>query len=455
MFIWLRHIAPGRLLACISLGLALVLGAVQPAAGGGPTPYIFKLPNGFPPPRIPDDNPMTLEKIELGRFLFYDTRMSGNETFSCASCHKQELAFTDGRKRSIGSTGEVHPRGAMSLANAVYNSTLTWANPNEDHLEEQAVGPMFGQDPVELGLTGREVELFARLRADARYRRLFAEAFPDEADPIDLAGITRALASFQRTLISGNSNYDRYFFGIDDEALTPSAIRGADLFFSTFFEKVECNHCHNAFNFTLSVDHNGLPVGNMAFHNTGLYNIDGHGAYPPDNVGIFKITEKPGDMGSFKAPTLRNIAVTAPYMHDGSVATLEEVIDHYAAGGRSTITNEPYTSMGSASPLRSNFVKGFQVTAQEKADLIAFLQGLTDEEFLTNPRFADPFVAPACPGDCNYDGHVTVDELITVTGIVLGDGSLARCINVDADGNGAVTLADLVRSVDLSLDGCP
>ncbi len=451
MLIWRHHIAPRRFFASAIVGLALALGAAQPAGAGGPTPYVFKLPNGFPPLRIPVENPVTVEKVELGRLLFYDTRMSGNQTFACASCHRQDLAFTDGLPRSIGSTNQMHPRGAMSLANAGYNGTLTWANPNQDKLEEQALVPMFGEFPVELGLSGLEQELFARLRADARYRRLFAEAFPEKADPIDLSTITRAVASFQRTLISGNSYADRYLFGIDDEALSPSAVRGYDLFFS---EKVECFHCHGAFNFSNSVDHSGLPLAEKPFHNTGLYNIDGQGAYPPDNVGILEFTDNPEDMGRFKAPTLRNIAVTAPYMHDGSVATLSDAIDHYAAGGR-TITDGPYKGVGSASPLRSGFVPGFRITAQQKADLIAFLEGLTDEEFLTNPRFADPFVAPACPGDCNYDGQITVDELIVISSIALGNGSLARCITADADSDGMVTLAELVRSVDLSLDGCP
>jgi cytochrome c peroxidase len=346
----------------------------------------WDLPPGFPEPRVPDDNPMTAEKVALGRLLFYDTRLSVTGQYSCATCHQQHLAFADAQPRAVGATGELHPRGSMSLANVVYVPALTWANPNLRRLEAQALIPMFGEEPVELGLSGREDTLLHTLRRDPRYARLFPAAFPAEADPVSLSTITRALAAFQRTLISGRSPYDRFVRG-DSSAVSASARRGAELFFS---ERLECFHCHGGFNFTGTVDHRNLGSPEVEFHNTGLYNIGGTGAFPPPNRGLREFTEWAEDEGRFRAPTLRNIAVTAPYMHDGSVPTLEAVIDHYAAGGR-RISSGPYAGDGSANPHKSEFINGFTLTAGERADLLAFLQSLTDSTFLTDPRFADPW----------------------------------------------------------------
>lgn len=166
-----------------------------------------------------------------------------------------------------------------------------------------------------------------------------------------------------------------------------TAKRGESLFFS---ERLECFHCYGGFNFSQTTDHVGKAFAEIEFHNTGLYNLDGKGAFPKDNQGTFEITQRTEDMGKFRAPTLRNIAVTAPYMHDGSIATLEGVIDHYAAGGR-TIRSGEFKGVGSANPNKSSFVKGFRLTAQEKQDLLNFLKSLTDEKFLTDRRFGDPW----------------------------------------------------------------
>ena len=345
----------------------------------------LELPPGFPLPAIPDDNPLTPEKAELGRHLFYDTRLSANQTMSCASCHLQELAFTDGRPQGIGSTGEVHPRSSMSLVNVGYLSTLTWSNPLMTSLEYQALLPIFGRSPVELGMADQEDELLRRL-GESEYADLFEQAFPGETPAISLLHITQALASFQRTIISGNSPFDRYMQG-DVEALSPSALRGLELFFS---ERAECFHCHGGFTFTDSVDHAGVGQAARPFHNTGLYNVDGEGAYPENNQGILEVTGLAEDMGAFRAPTLRNIAVTAPYMHDGSIADLNAVLDHYAAGGR-TISEGEYAGVGSESPFKSPLVRGFVLSESERADLIAFLESLTDETLLTDPRFSNPF----------------------------------------------------------------
>ena len=465
------------------LAAALVV-LVAAGTASADTPYVLDLPRGFPAPDIPTDNPMTWEKVELGRFLFYDTKLSGNQTFACASCHKQELAFTDGLQHAVGSTGEAHPRGSMSLANVAYAGTLAWNNPGLFALEAQALIPMFGEHPVELGLAGKDDELFARLRADTRYQRMFAEAFPGVADPVSLDTITKAIATFERTLISGNSPYDRYALGVDDNAISASAKRGAILFFDSDFGNGvfrECSHCHGGFNFTASVDHAGT-VAERPMHNNALYNLrcadfglpdidlpqcdttppapqcegtgpQTMGCYPPDNTGAFAITGKTADMGKFKAPTLRNIAVTGPYMHDGSIATLNEVLDHYSAGGR-TITDGPYAGVGSASPARGTFIIHFDLTDKQREDLLAFLDALTDEEFITNPRHADPFQPVACAGDCGLDGTVAVNELVSAVGISLGDQSLAVCVQADTSGDGAVTVDELIRATRNSLEGC-
>jgi cytochrome c peroxidase len=348
--------------------------------------YVWQLPEGFPVPRVPDDNPMTAAKVELGRYLFYDERLSGNETASCATCHKQALAFTDGRTLALGSTGMFHPRNTQTLTNAAYNATYTWANPVLLTLERQIPIPMFGDNPVELGITGREAQVLARFKADNRYQRLFAAAFPSESDPITYANIVKSLASFTRTLVSGNSRFDKYRRG-DITALNASEVRGMRLFLG---ESLECHHCHTGFNFTLSTVHANTTQAERPFQNTGLYNIDGKGAYPVGNRGIFEITNKPGDMGKFRAPTLRNIGLTAPYMHDGSLKTLDEVIDFYSKGGR-VIEKGENAGDGRTNPFKSGFVAGFELSAQERADLKAFLLSLTDESFVTDPRFSNPF----------------------------------------------------------------
>lgn len=348
--------------------------------------YAWKLPNGFPEPAVPADNPMSSAKVELGRHLFYDSRLSRDDTMACATCHKQELAFTDGRPTSIGLTEQHTPRNSMMLGNVAYASTFTWANPLLVELERQALVPMFGDNPVELGLRS-ESELEEKLATVPVYQDLFALAFPAESAPITTRNTVFALASFQRTLLSGNSPFDAFLYGGDEGALSAEARRGYELFNS---EKLECFHCHVGFNLSDHVTYRDKPFIDRPFHNTGLYNIDGAGAYPAPNTGVHSVTGDPKDMGRFRAPSLRNIAVTAPYMHDGSIATLDEVLDHYAAGGRE-ITSGPYAGDGSKSPLKSPLIVGFDLTEDERRDVLAFLRSLTDETFLTNPEFADPW----------------------------------------------------------------
>ncbi len=359
-----------------------------PALGANvPSAYAFDLPAWAPAPLEPEGNPTTPAKVELGRRLFYDTRLSRDRSMSCASCHQQERAFTDGRATSPGVTGQHTPRNSMSIANAGYAPALTWANPLLRSLEQHALVPLVGQEPLELGLAGMDAELRTRLAAERSYRELFEQAFPEAGGDISLATITRALGAFQRVVISLRSPYDRYRYENDASALSDAAIRGEALFFS---ERLECHHCHSGLHFSDTVLHERNRLGELAFHNTGLYNLDGRGAYPRDNTGIAEITGRAEDMGRFRAPSLRNVALTAPYMHDGSIASLDEVIDHYAAGGR-TISSGPHAGIGRENPLKSSFVPGFTLSAEERADLLAFLQALTDEQLLHDPRLSDPW----------------------------------------------------------------
>jgi cytochrome c peroxidase len=375
----------GQFLAVVVLwtgALAAMSGFADP-----PSAYVWNLPKNFPRPRVPAVNPMSEAKAELGRHLFYDTRLSGNGTQSCSTCHEQPRAFTEGRGRAIGSTGEVHPRGSMSLVNVAYAASLTWGNPSMTRLEDQALVPMFGTHPVELGLRPDDPALLARLRAEPRYAPLFVRAFGAEPDPFSLEHITQALASFERTIISARSPYDRYHDERDDTAISPAARRGETLFFS---QPLSCFRCHGGFTMGGAVDFEGRRETIVEFHNTGLYNLAGALSYPAPNTGIYEITQKPEDVGKFKAPTLRNIAVTAPYMHDGSAATLEDVLAHYAAGGR-TIADGPNKGVGHDNPGKSPTVRGFPLSPEQRDDLIAFLRSLTDEPLLRDPRFADPW----------------------------------------------------------------
>lgn len=354
---------------------------------GEPPAYEWNLPPGFPEPWVPEDDPMTEEKVELGRHLFYEVRLSGNETQSCGSCHEQARAFADGNVVPTGSTGQVLVRNSMTLTNAGYSYPLTWANPLLPTLEQQIMVPLFGEHPVELGVSGHEEEILERLRDDPLYQALFSAAFPEVDDPYSFERIRQALACFVRTMISGNSPFDRYSFQGQSDALTEQQLRGMELFYS---EALECHHCHFGFNLSGATKHAGTVHESLAFHNTGLYDVDGQGAYPLGNQGLIEITLDPADMGAFRAQTLRNIAVTGPYMHDGSVETLEEVIRIYERGGRS-IEDGPNAGDGALNPHKSGFVSGFTLTDQEREDLLAFLESLTDEDFLTDPRFSDPF----------------------------------------------------------------
>lgn len=351
------------------------------------TAYSWQLPPGFPTPKVPEDNPITAAKVDLGHFLFYDRRLSINETIACANCHKQNRAFSDGVKTAVGALGGIHPRNAMSLTNVSYNSAFNWANPLLKTLQQQHLVPMFNEFPVELGWSDHEQQILDRLRTDVIYKEKFAQAFPNETEPFSVGSVSKAIAAFVTTLISGNSAYDKQIYQNQVNGMSDSAKRGMELFNS---ERLECFHCHGGFNFTQSTNHTKTEFIELEFHNNALYNIGGSGAYPENGRGLWELTTQQADMGRFRAPTLRNIELTAPYMHDGSIDTLEQVLDHYARGGRNIETGD-YAGDGSRSPYKSDLLVGFVLTPEEKQDVINFLKSLTDWEFVCDTRFSDPF----------------------------------------------------------------
>ncbi len=272
-------------------------------------------------------------QIELGRHLFYDARLSGNGQQSCASCHQQQRAFSDGRATAVGSTGQRHTLNAMTLTNVAYNLAYTW-NGSVTTLERQALVPMLGTHPVELGFRG-----VRWIRADPRYAAMFRTAFPGERRPISVRNVVRAIAAFERTLISGRSAYDRAVYDAEHAALSSSAWRGMNLFFSA---RLGCSACHSGFNFSGPVRYAGSREAKPLVTSNGI------------------------TAGRFRVPTLRNVELTAPYMHDGSIATLGEVVDRY------------------------DDARQLNLSSAEKEDLLAFLRSLTDEEFVRDARFAKP-----------------------------------------------------------------
>ena len=306
--------------------LAALLCGLGPALAG-------PIPAGFPAPVVPADNLLSPDKAELGRRLFFDAALSENGRLSCASCHDPARAYADDRRRPVGARGDVLPRNAPSLVNVAYAPALGWLDEGVTTLEAQMRKPLFATQPVEMGLAGREPEVLAYLQADTDYASRFARAFPGDAVPVSIENFIRAIASFERTLLSGRSAFDRYVFEDDRGALPPAARRGMALFYSP---RLGCAECH----------------GGPAF--SGALRAVGH----EDAAPLHAATGV--EPGKFKVPGLRNVALTAPYMHDGSLPTLRAVIDFYdRGGGRSAL-------------------KRLRLSAREKEDLIAFLESLTD-----------------------------------------------------------------------------
>jgi cytochrome c peroxidase len=348
----------GRL-ARRGLAAALLLPAVSfgatdsgPAASAGS--YAWRLPPGFPVPAVPADNPISEAKVALGRRLFFEPRLSVNGRYSCASCHDPSRSFSDGRTLAVGTTGETLPHNAMALVNVAYNVSFGWTQPEVRSLEAQMLKPLLSRHPIELGLAGREAALCGALAADPHYVSAFAAAFPRQpgpgqraSDPVTFDQVVKAIATFERTLISGGSPFDRYVFRGEHGALSEEAKRGMALFFSA---SVGCAQCHSGFNFAGNWRDAQGATGRASFAN------DGTSARP------------------MRVPTLRNIALTAPYMHDGRFATLARVLEHYSDLGQQAQTH--------GRGHRDRRLPQRLLTAGERADLIAFLESLTDESFV-------------------------------------------------------------------------
>lgn len=332
-----------------------------------PTTYNLVLPDTYPVPYIPEDNPMTVEGVELGRHLFFDTRLSGNNTQSCSSCHLAEFAFTDRQAVSKGIDGIFGTKSAMSLIDVgFFTSGLFWDG-RSSSLEDQALLPV--EDPIEMHHTWPEV--VASLSNDEAYKEMFRKAF-NIKKPNDITKFhaAKALAQYERALVSsGNSKYDRFLR--NETILTDEEFVGLDIFFDDPDPTIadgECGHCHNAPTFS-SDD----------FFNNGLQEAATLQDF--EDLGRGNVTGLSIDYGKFKAPSLRNIELTAPYMHDGRFATLEEVIDHYRSGGHYSPTVDPLMSQ----------LRDSNMSDENKSALIAFLKTLTDPDLEDNLLFKSPF----------------------------------------------------------------
>jgi cytochrome c peroxidase len=301
----------------------------------------------LPPVPIPADNPVTVETVALGRRLFYEKKLSGDNSLSCSSCHNPLLGFTDNQKHSTGMGGKTGTRNAPTVVNAAYAPVQFWDG-RATSLEAQAAGPI--ANPVEMNQT-HEVSV-NKLEADPSYQKDFAQAFGP--GPINIVKMEKALASFERTVISGNSPFDKYQYGGDKKALTPAAIRGLAIF--TDKARGNCSACH-------TIEEHFALFTDGKFHNIGI-GVNGEGELT--DPGRFSESKVEGDHGAFKTPTLRNIAKSAPYMHDGSLKTLKDVVDFYAGGGNSN-------------PYLDKEIKEIKLSGKDRADLVEFLQSLTGD----------------------------------------------------------------------------
>ena len=314
---------------------AVLLGAAATAFSASDD-FAWHLPPGFPRPAVPADNPMNAAKVSLGAMLFADPRLSVTGQYSCQSCHAASRAFTDGLTVSRGALGDAMPLNAPTLLNAAYNASLGWKDPGVVTLEQQMRGPLFNDHPPELGLLGRERPVEERLAQDEQLAAGFAAAFPGESRPVSMDNVIRAIAAYERTLIAGESPFDHYVFAGDHESLDESQKRGMRLFFSA---RSGCSACHSGINFAGPWMDASQPRATPVFADTGT-------------------GEK------VRVPTLRNLAATAPFMHDGRFATLDAVLDHY----------ERLALQPDADPR----LRRAPLTTAERVDLRSFLDALND-----------------------------------------------------------------------------
>lgn len=306
----------------------------------------MEIPEGFPEVEFPDGNEFTKDRWDLGKKLFFDPIMSIDSTVSCASCHNPNLAFADSRTFSLGVENRIGNRNAPTLTNVAYNPYFTTEG-GVKTLEAQILIPIQEHNEFDFNI----VDLSYKLEKNQEYVKLASAAYNQGPNPYV---ITRSLACFERSLISGNSPFDQYYYQNIDNVLTENQLKGMRLFFSN---KVNCTNCHNGFNFT-----------NYSFQNNGLYQNY-------QDSGRYRLTQNDTDIAKFKVPTLRNIGITAPYMHDGSLNTLMEVVEHYNNGG-------------AKGHHQSKLIKPLNLTDSEKLQLVAFLESLTDESFLFNENFS-------------------------------------------------------------------
>ncbi|MEY2925188.1 MAG: hypothetical protein RLZZ337_1738 [Bacteroidota bacterium] len=303
---------------------------------------VISIPAGFPAIEFPEDNAFSADRWQLGKALFYDNRLSVDSSISCASCHKPALAFSDNVAFSKGAQNTDGVRNSPSLANVAYHPYFTREG-GVPTLEMQVLVPIQEHNEFNFNI----IEIAERLKDDTLYQRMSKLAYDRE---FDYFVITRAIANFERGLISGNSTYDKHMqFG---NILSDDAKKGMELFYS---DRTNCSSCHAGFNFT-----------NYAFENNGLYT-----EYA--DIGRKRFTKLESDLALFKVPSLRNVALTAPYMHDGSFQTLDEVVEHYSSGGKN------HTS-------KSTLIQPLELTNNEKRQLVLFLESLTDETFINNKK---------------------------------------------------------------------
>ncbi len=307
----------------------------------------IKTPLGLPPVPVPADNPVTAETVALGRTLFYDKKLSADNSLACASCHNPLKGFTDGQKHSTGFGGKTGTRNAPTVVNAAYGSFQFWDG-RAPSLEEQAAGPI--ANPIEMNQA--HDLCVGKLDADPAYKSQFSEAFGP--GPVTLGKVEKAIASFERTVISGDSPFDRYRYGGNRKALSPAAIRGLTVFTDT--RRGNCVTCH-------SIGEKYALLTDGKFHNIGV-SVDSEGNLT--DLGRYNETKVETDKGAFKTPTLRNVAKSGPYMHDGSLKTLKEVVDFYAGQGNSN-------------PYLDKEIKTIKLSGPERADLIEFLESLTGQ----------------------------------------------------------------------------
>ncbi len=337
----------------------------------GPTPYSLDIPSGWPKPNTPADNQLTVEGVALGRKLFYDRNLSMNNTQACADCHHQSDGFTDqGNRFSTGSEGILGDRNAMVLFNLNWASGYFW-NGRQPTLESLIREPMEAHHEMNLSI---DVAV-ERLKADPNYPGLFDEAFPNQG--ITTTTLRYAIAQFLRTIISGgNTKWDQYFMANPrnpEKMMTPQEARGYIAFISE--DKGDCFHCHS-------------PL-NPFFINTNEREFANNALDAQPDTGYFKVTGNPNDWGKFKTPSLRNLSYTAPYMHDGRFATLDEVLEHYNTGFKYSPTADPVIITKHGDP-NNNYEPIPRLTQQDKDDIIAFLKLLDDENLVNNPKWSKP-----------------------------------------------------------------